>query len=326
MTALPTLYANGDPVNFSPDWDANTNTYLDIDEGIAGADGVEVGDDSNTGSDNFDYYTLTNMPTDFSSMDNISINIRYRVTGAQTNNRSLYAQIYTDEATPVALTTERTIATNITNTTAANSGALAFTISGTPTKTQWDNAVIRLRLNVVKNKGGDTNGIRVDTFELTGNYTASITPTVVNTSAASAAFSAQANTAVPGARTITTTQAQAAFSAQATTAVPGAISTQTTQAQASFSAGVTTATNILTVNTAAASGVFSAQITTAVKGALALQTLQATASFSASPTTIDLGILAVQTTQAQAVFSAAAPTADTGTPTSTFTPRFVFID
>lgn len=216
MTALPTLYATGVPTNLTTTWSGNV-AYTDVDEGISGADGTEIADNNNATNDYYAYYSLTNMPTDFSSMDDISINIRYRVAGAQTNNRSLYVRIITDEATPVELTASRTIATNITTTTLTNSGALACTITGTPTKAQWDNAVIEIREAIVKNKGGDTNGIRVDTFEFTGNYTTGATPTIRTTSAASSTFSAQATTAVIDIITQTSV-ANATFSAQATTA------------------------------------------------------------------------------------------------------------
>lgn len=170
MATLNTLLVNGNSTTQTTQW--AVGTFTNIDEGISAADGLEIGDDTNSSVDEFAYFSLSNVNADFGSMDTININIRYRVLGAQTNNRSLFAQVITDESTPVSLTTERTIATNITNTTATNSGVLSMTISGTPSKAQWDNALIRLRLNIVRNKGGDTNGIRVDTLELTGTYTA----------------------------------------------------------------------------------------------------------------------------------------------------------
>lgn len=191
MATLPTLVPNGTPTNLTSDWDANTNTFTAIDELIASADGVEVGDDSNVAGDHFGYWLLTNMPTDFSSMDTISYQIRYRVIGAQTNNRSLFIQVVTDEVTPTALTNEATVATNITNTTATNSSVVGLTIQGTPTKAQWDNAVVRCRLAITKNKGGDTNGIRVDAINFTGTYTQAAAPQVVAANQATETDAAQ---------------------------------------------------------------------------------------------------------------------------------------
>lgn len=171
MASLGTILVDGAAVNVTTVW--TVGTYLSIDEGISSADGLEVGHDANdSGTNNYlAYYRLADVPSDFGSMDTINYNIMYRVTGAQTNTRSLFIQIVTDASTPVALTSEATVATGITNTTSNTTGAIAMTISGTPTKTQWNNALVRLRLNSVRNKGGDSNGIRVDTVQFTGTYT-----------------------------------------------------------------------------------------------------------------------------------------------------------
>lgn len=91
MATLPKLYATGVATNPTTDWGVNGSNWTDIDEGISSADGVEVGDDTNSSISKYAYYTLTNMPSDFGSMgSNLTITCRSRVTGAQTNTRTLY--------------------------------------------------------------------------------------------------------------------------------------------------------------------------------------------------------------------------------------------
>ena len=222
---LPTLYATGAPTNFSSDWDANTNTWADINEPIASPDGVEMGDDANNPGDHFLYVTLTDMPSDFpvsaptstGAMATLNFNIRYRVTGAQTNWRGLALQVLTDEGTPTALTNEYVLfgatssSDRITNTTATNSGQLSFTgVSLFSGKTAWDNAVLRLRLIIDKQMGGDTNGIRVDTFELNGTYHVGYTRT--------ASLAGTATIAATGQKSAATHQRSASVSGTATVA------------------------------------------------------------------------------------------------------------
>lgn len=150
-----------------------TSTYTLVDEPFASPTGDEIGSDQNVTGDYFANYALTNVNSDLGSMTTLALSIYYRVTGAQTNERYLYATIFTDTATPVQLTNK--IALNsgnpVTSTSTSNNQTnVAFTIQGTPTKAQWDSAYIELDLYVLKNKGGDTNGIRVDTLEVTGTY------------------------------------------------------------------------------------------------------------------------------------------------------------
>lgn len=167
-TLLPTTTAPTNPVT---DWAVGALT--DFDEGISAADTNEVGDDSNVNGDLYFYAHLDNVPADFDTLDTILYNLIYRVTGAQTNmTRNLYIRLVTDEVTPVNLTAEATVATSITATTAQTTGATALTITGSPTKAQMDNALIQLRLNQVKSMAGSANGIRCDTAEITGTYTA----------------------------------------------------------------------------------------------------------------------------------------------------------
>lgn len=257
---LPTLYATGNPTNFTSDWDANANTWDNINEPIGSPDGVEMGDDGNVPGDHFLYVTLTDMPSDFpvlapsstGAMDTLNFNIRYRVTGAQTNWRGLALQIWTDEVTPTALTNEYVLfgatssSDRITNTTATNSGQLSFTgISLFSGKTTWDNAVLRLRLIVNKQMGGDTNGIRVDTFELNGTYYVGYTRTA---SLAGTATIAATGQKVDGAK-----QRSASLGGTATIAAAGF----KVVARTASAAGVATITS---------AGLLVAQRTTSVAG------------------------------------------------------------
>lgn len=171
MADLGNLGPTGDPTELNVDYnDTGTAPYYDE---------IQTKDDSNVITENTSStsnrehgYHFPNMPADFSEMDTIYVNTRYRVNGAQTNmTRSLYVKITTDEVTPVDLTTEATIEEAITSETLSDSGPIQLTISGTPTKAQWDNACVYWRLRVVRSKGGSNNGIEIDWSEVTGTYT-----------------------------------------------------------------------------------------------------------------------------------------------------------
>lgn len=175
MATLNTLLVNGNGALHQ--W-SGTQAFGDIDEGISSADGVEIADNTNSNSTLDTTYLLSSVNANFLSMDGLSWQVRYRVAGAQTNNRSLSIRIITvSEGIVLAAANSggnfQTVANNITNTTLTNSAVTAFTyVNTSATKAQWDDARVELRLVIVRNMGGDTNGIRVDTLEFTGTYTA----------------------------------------------------------------------------------------------------------------------------------------------------------
>ena len=182
MADLGTILVNADSTNGPREW--ASQSYLNIDEGISAADGAAIGDNANpSGGDFLTTSFLLEFPTDLQDVDTLSFNIRYRVTGAQTNDRDLLIRIVDDTSAGYTLAgatvtgNYQSIETAISNTTFANSGSTAFTYVRTDTTTRpnaWQTARLEIRLNITRNKGGDTNGIEVDTVELTGTYTPTV--------------------------------------------------------------------------------------------------------------------------------------------------------
>lgn len=176
MATLNTLLVNADSVNGDRQW--SLQDFATIDEGIAAADGSAIGDDTNANAALLTSFLLSDVNTDLGNMDTLSWQVRYRVTGAQTNTRSLGIRILTEDgATLLAgqddLGDFATVASAISNTTFQNSSVTQFAYVNTAaTKAQWNNARVILRLTISKSMAGDTNGVRVDTLQITGTYTA----------------------------------------------------------------------------------------------------------------------------------------------------------
>lgn len=181
MATLNTLLVNADGPTIRL-WTAGQD-FATIDEGIASADGLAIGSDENVNTTISTTFRLSSVNADFGNMDALSFQVRYRVLGAQTNNRTLRIRIATEANDPgtgvpkplAGLNSSfgaQVVASNITNTTFQNSAVTAFTFVDTAaSKAEWDDAIVHLELTVAKNMGGDTNGIRVDTLQITGTYT-----------------------------------------------------------------------------------------------------------------------------------------------------------
>ena len=174
MATLNTLLVNGNSVNGTRNWNTNQD-YLNIDETIAGADGSAIIDNTNGNSTQVSSYLLSNTNTDFGKIISLSWRIRRRVSGAQTNQRTLGVRIVTETAGVVLAAADSggtfTSLGIITNTTFANAGPTAFAyVNTTATKAQWDDARIEFQNSVNKVHGGDVNGMEIDSVELTGTY------------------------------------------------------------------------------------------------------------------------------------------------------------
>lgn len=180
MAILNTLLVNGDGTLLRQ-WTAGQD-FANIDEGIASADGLAVGSNDNLTTSIFTSFSLSNVNADFGNINTLSFRVRYRVIGAQTNTRNLKIRIETQNTHPDVPTllaaadsssTTQVVANGITNTAFQNSAVIAFTYVNTAaSKVEWDDAIVILELQIVKNMGGDTNGVQVDTLEITGTYTA----------------------------------------------------------------------------------------------------------------------------------------------------------
>lgn len=290
MADLGTLLVTGASVNGTTNW-TGTTTYTNIDEAIASADGAVINDgDANVShaGDYFASYLLGDTPSNLDSMTTISVNVRYRVKGAQTNYRTLYCQLVR-ESDGIALVTNRLIEGGITSTTLKNSGALAFTIVGTPTKAQWDDARLVFRLDIVKNKGGDTNGLEIDSVEVTGTYVAGVT-THQATAAASLTVTPAASAS------ISVYSATAAGSVTVTPAASAMLIAEATAAGAVTITPAATALAELGVSAAAA-----LTITPAANAELAVVTHQATASAALTITPAATTLLIAEATAAASV-------------------------
>jgi len=134
----------------------------------------DITNSTHTGIGAFDL--LGNMPADFGTMDTLSVELRSHLGSAPSNNTwdSLTAQIV-NGGTGAALTNEVTVRSAIATTPPVNT-LVNFTGVQAGSKAEWDGAVILLRFNITRNKGGDSVEERVTAGELTGTYTPAIAP------------------------------------------------------------------------------------------------------------------------------------------------------
>jgi hypothetical protein len=141
-------------------------------ENIAGTNDADfVNDATNSSHTGQADFALGNMPADFGTMNSVEINLRYGKdvhTGTNTWD-NLQAQILT--AADVALTDNVNIATSITSTTPANSGAITLTSPDLiSNKAVWDAAKVRISWIIGRSKGGDSDQEEVYAAEVTGDY------------------------------------------------------------------------------------------------------------------------------------------------------------
>lgn len=176
MPTLTTLLVNGNSVNGPRNW--SSQDFATIDEAIASADGSSIGSTANATGDLDTSFLLSAVDSDFGSMSALSWRVRYRVAGAQTNTRSLAIRLVREsDGTVLAAATSggafATVASAITATTFQTSSVTAFAyVNTTAGKAAWDDARVEFRESTTRNKGGDTNGVQVDTVEITGTYVA----------------------------------------------------------------------------------------------------------------------------------------------------------
>jgi len=156
MATLNTLLVNADSVGGPRNW--GSQAFGDIDEGIAGADGTAIGDNTNANATLDTSFLLSEVNADFGNIDTLLWQVRRRVIGAQ--------------AAADSGGTFQSVEAGITNTTFDNGTATAFTFVDTSaTKDDWNDGRVEVRLVIVKSMAGDANGVEVDTLELTGTYT-----------------------------------------------------------------------------------------------------------------------------------------------------------
>lgn len=145
------------------------------------ADGTFDGQNTNA-SGGYEYgRDLADTPANFVSMDAIAIQYRYGWSGTPSNTTwdDVRARIVTsDGATVLAgqastlIDAWVTIAANITTTTPTNSSAVSMPYVNTgATKAQWDGAILQIKWDRTRSKGGSTEVARVYEAWITGTYT-----------------------------------------------------------------------------------------------------------------------------------------------------------
>lgn len=160
-------------------WTSRPNGALEL---IASADDTDFAEDTsnNSGTSSVDQgYLLDNKPTDFVTMASVSVRLRYGWAAAFTNRTwdSLSARIMNGTQVLAGSTSgggfQTVVGTAITTTTPVNSAVTAFTYVNTAaTKTDWDAAVLEMRITSTRSGGGSSIGRRVYAAEITGTYNA----------------------------------------------------------------------------------------------------------------------------------------------------------
>ncbi len=168
-TLLPTAYSSQTGTAWT------TTTVGNVDEGIAGADGLFIVAGVNSTSSIF--YDITDTPSDFVKMINFNYDIRYKITPLSNDTEALYVQVFKSDKT-TALTDEMLVVSTTTALTIGNKGSTAFTgVSTTATKADWDGAYFRIRTTHSAAGAKDNSIWSIDGFEMTGTY--NTPPTVV---------------------------------------------------------------------------------------------------------------------------------------------------
>ena len=114
------------------------------------------------------FLSLTDMPSSFSSMDSLQVDVDLANSGFSDDTCTVYAQVFQSNET--ATTTEEvTLGTQI------SSGPVTQTFTSVLAgdKTIWDGALLRIRWVYATNKNADDGELRVTAAELDGAYTAS---------------------------------------------------------------------------------------------------------------------------------------------------------
>lgn len=231
MAVLPTLYPNAGLANsgsWSDEAGGVTNLYLVIDEtGAAGTDYIRTG----TSGGPYDYTMgVTDMPSDFLTMNSLQIEIRHSRGGVEAGDDgggddtwSLFAYI-TDAAGTTALAGANSTPANGQAIHSASAGWLARTdtvaftyVNTTADKTAWDGARLTVEAVFNQTKGNDGDRVWVDYVRLVnGDYDASVAGTTVEPGAISRSFTVP-GPAVKGAATIAPSATARSFGVNAVT-------------------------------------------------------------------------------------------------------------
>ena len=188
MATLTPLTVGNATGTYSPAWTSAPNGALG-DNSDATFGTVE-----SNGTGTYDQgWELANVDADFASILTLSVVLRYRWTATPnglTTWDTLGCRIMSGATVLAAADSGgsfKTIASSITTTTITNSASSAFAYVNTgATKTQWDAAVVEIRISQTKSKGGDTTPRAIYEADFTGTYTAAAGVTASPTAASMA--------------------------------------------------------------------------------------------------------------------------------------------
>lgn len=152
-------------------------------ETIATAVDSDFGEVTTNSDGNYaDGYLLDNMPGDFGTMDDLSVQLRYgwSATPSNTTWPTLGARVVVESnGTILAGATAgggyQTVASSITATTPTNSSVTGFTyVNTSASKADWDDANLQIVMVRDRSKGGGGQGQRVYAGDVTGNYSIAV--------------------------------------------------------------------------------------------------------------------------------------------------------
>ena len=119
------------------------------------------------------FYQLTDMPSDFQSMDSLDIEIVWRDLADGNDDLVLSAQVFESNETS-ALTDQITIHSHNGSDVGYTTTNLSFTLQGNNNKTVWDGARLALDWSYTQNQGQDNLQIRVTNAQLNAAYVSPI--------------------------------------------------------------------------------------------------------------------------------------------------------
>ena len=169
----PSLVPTGDGTRDAAMQPRGTTAIYDaIDDTIAGADDGATYLQSSAGVSGRYFALLADMPADFESMTSLTVDVRARTQNRVDDLATVYAQVFASDET-TALSSEVAVATN--------PGTSAWvTISGLKvggltagTKTLWDGARLRIRVEQKPVGSSDGSQVRITAVELDAVYSSS---------------------------------------------------------------------------------------------------------------------------------------------------------
>jgi hypothetical protein len=191
MATLTPLTVGADSATGSTPWTSHpTGNLGDNNDGTYGYDATNV-------DGSFDQsWELDNVDSDLGNMDTLDVILRYARDANNANKlwTSLQCRIMDSTnttvlagATSTPATAWATLASSITTTTVTATSSYQFDTTGylntTANKATWDGALVQIRINTDRLKGGNTDQFRVHEADFTGTYTIASTPAMLRVTA-----------------------------------------------------------------------------------------------------------------------------------------------